>query len=108
MSNRNYFNRYTLFTSGTEHKIVPGIELPIKGSDKFHLFKKNKDRLDKLSQEYYGSPTFGWLIMVANPSCGLNEFEIQDNFFLRIPLPLTNSLQDYKKEVEDYKTYYGE
>lgn len=108
MSNRNYFNRYSLFTVDSQHKIVPGINVPIRGSDKFHLFKKNKDRLDKLSQEYYGSAVFGWLILAANPSSGLNEFEVQDNFFLRIPFPLTNALQDYKREVENYKLYYGE
>lgn len=105
---RNYFNRYSLFTTNGEHKIVPGIDLPIKPTDRFHQYKKNKDRLDKLSEEFYNSPTFGWLIMLANPECGLNEFEITDNYFLRIPFPLVTTLQDYKQEVENYKLYYGE
>lgn len=105
---RNNFNRYSLFISDGEHKIVPGITLPIKPTDKFHIYIKNKDRLDKLSEEFYGSPTFGWLIMVANPGCGLNEFEITDNYTLRIPFPLITTLQDYKQEVENYKLYYGE
>jgi len=87
---------------------VPGIELQIKGSDKYHQYKNGKDRLDKLSQEFYGTPIFGWLIMTANTLAGTNEFEIPDNFILRIPFPLVPSLQDYKRGVELYNLYYGE
>jgi hypothetical protein len=105
---RNYFDRYQYFIENGEHKIVPGLEIPIKSTDRYHQYKKNKDRLDKISQEFYGSPTFGWLIMSANPSAGLNEFEINDNFILRIPFPLVSSLQDYKRAVELYNLYYGQ
>jgi hypothetical protein len=105
---RQYYNRYQLFDNGGEHKIVPGVTLPIKSSDSYFIFKKNKDRLDKLSQEYYGSPLYGWLILLANPNAGSIEFEIPDNFVLRIPFPLINSLQDYKRAVEIYNLYYGE
>jgi hypothetical protein len=46
--------------------------------------------------------------MMANPTGGLNEFDIPDNFFLRVPYPLISSLQDYKRGVELYNLYYGE
>jgi hypothetical protein len=105
---RNYFDRYEFFIDDGKFRIVPGIELPIKGTDKYHQYGRTKDRLDKLSQEFYNTPTFGWLIMMANPGAGTNEFEIPDNFILRIPFPLTSSLQDYKKGVELYNLYYGE
>jgi hypothetical protein len=105
---RNYFNRYEFFEVDGTFKIVPGIELPIKGTDKYHQYKLGKDRLDKLSQEFYGTPTFGWLIMLSNPLAGTNEFEIPDNFIMRIPSPLISSLQDYKRGVELYNLYYGE
>lgn len=105
---RNYFDRYQFFIDDSNFRIVPGIELPIKGTDKFHQYKKTKDRLDKLSQEFYGSPTFGWVIMLANPAASTNEFEIPDNYILRIPYPLNNTLQDYKRGVELYNLYYGE
>lgn len=105
---RNYFDRYQFFIDDGKFRIVPGIEIPVKGTDKFHNYKQGKDRLDKLSQEFYGSPTFGWLIMLANPSSALNEFEIPDNSILRIPFPLTSTLQDYKRGVELYNLYYGE
>jgi hypothetical protein len=104
---RNYLNRYDYFSVDGDFRIVPGIELPIKSSDKYMLYKKNKDRLDKLSDAYYGSPLFGWLIMVANPLAGNTEFDVPDNFYLRIPFPLISSLQDYKSAVDLYYLYYG-
>lgn len=103
-----YFNRYEYFSENGEHKIVPGIEIPIRSTDKFTKYKKGKDRLDKMSQEYYSTPLFGWLIMLANPTLGSLEFEIPDNSIIRVPFPLINTLQDYKKNVELYKLYYGE
>jgi hypothetical protein len=71
-------------------------------------YKRGKDRLDKISQEYYNSPLFGWIILQANPLLGSVEFEIPDNSFIRIPFPLISTLQDYKSAVELYKLYYGE
>lgn len=105
---RNYFNRYEFFETDGTFRMVPGIEIPIKGTDKYHVYKHGRDRLDKLSQEFYGTPIFGWLLMTANPLAGTNEFEIPDNFILRIPFPLISTLQDYKRGVELYNLYYGE
>jgi hypothetical protein len=105
---RQYYDRYQLFLKDGEFRIVPGIELPIKGTDKYIQYKKGKDRLDKISQEYYGTPLFGWLILQANPLYGSLEFTIPDNSYLRIPFPLITSLQDYKSGVELYNLYYGE
>ncbi len=107
MSNQ-YFDRYQYFLEDGSFKIVPGIEIPIKGSDKYFQYKKGKNRLDKVSQEYYGTPYFGWLIMLANPLAGSVEFEIPDNFLIRVPFPLVSTLQDYKRAIELYKLYYGE
>jgi hypothetical protein len=105
---REYFDRYQFFINDGNFRIVPGIDIPIKGTDKYIQFKRGKDRLDKMSQEYYGTPTFGWLILTANPTIGNVEFEIPDNSFIRIPYPLISSLQDYKRSVELYNLYYGE
>ena len=104
-----YFDRYQYFTNDDgSFLIVPGIEIPIKSTDKYIQFRRNKDRLDALSQEYYDTPLFGWLILMANPLCGGIEFMIPDNYLLRIPFPLIQSLQDYKSNVDLYKLYYGE
>jgi len=105
--NRQYFNRYEEFLEDGNFTIIPNIEIPIKTTDKYIHFKRNKDRLDKLSQEYYSSPLFGWLIMLANPTAGSVEFDIPNNYILRIPYPLVVSLQDYRKNIELYNTYYG-
>ena len=50
---RDYFDRYQYFLADGKFRIVPGIEIPIKGSDKYMQYKRGKDRLDKISQEYY-------------------------------------------------------
>lgn len=105
---RKYYNRYEEFEIDGDFKIVPGIEIPIKSTDRYITYKKTKTRLDKLSNEYYNTPVFGWLIMLANPLAGNNEFEIPDNFTLRIPSPLISTLQDYQRAIELYKLYYGE
>jgi hypothetical protein len=105
---RNYFDRYQFFIEDGNFRIVPGIEIPPKGTDKVLQYKKGKTRLDKISQDFYGTPVFGWLILLANPSAGSIEFEIPDNYVLRIPFPLISSLQDYKRGVELYSLYYGE
>jgi hypothetical protein len=105
---REYFNRYQFFVEDSEFKIVPGIEIPIKTTDKYFLYKKGKDRLDKISQEYYNTPTFGWLILLSNPFVGSIEFMIPNNSLLRIPFPLITTLQDYNRNIELYNLYYGE
>ncbi len=105
---REYFDRYQFFEQDGNFRIVPGIEIPIKATDKYLFYKRGKTRLDKVSQDYYNSPTFGWLILLANPSVGGLEFEIPDNFLLRIPFPLITTLQDYKRGVDLYNLYYGE
>jgi hypothetical protein len=105
---RQYLDRYQYFENEGSFRIVPGIELPIKGTDRYFQFKKGKDRLDKISQEYYGTPLFGWLILQANSQFGGVEFLIPNNVYLRIPFPLITSLQDYKGAVDTYNLYYGE
>jgi hypothetical protein len=103
-----YYDRYEEFVKDGSFRIVPGLELPIKSTDKYLQYKKGKHRLDVLSQEYYGTPLFSWLILQANPLLGSIEFEIPDNSYLRIPFPLLTSLQDYKNGVDLYSKYYGE
>jgi len=103
-----YLDRYQYFEDEGTFKIVPGVKMPIKSTDKYIQYRRNRDRLDKFSQEYYDTPLFGWLIMQANPLAGSIEFLIPDNYMIRVPFPLIASLQDYKKAVDLYKLYYGE
>jgi hypothetical protein len=102
-----YFNRYQYFLVNGEQTVVPYVTLPAKTTDKRTVYRTGKSRLDKLSQDFYGSPYFGWLIMVANPEFGTEEWDIPDGSLVVIPFPLISSLQDYKAAVNNHFLYYG-
>jgi hypothetical protein len=101
------FNRYSEFLIEGQQTIVPYITLPQKTTDKKYIYKVDMSRMDKISQQYYGSPVFGWLIMLANPQYSGGEWNIPDGAILTIPYPLISSLQDYKTELNNYFFYYG-
>jgi hypothetical protein len=87
--------------------VVPYINLPSKSSDKVYIYKVGSSRLDKISQQFYGTPFFGWLILLSNPKYTGFEFNIPDSAILTIPYPLLSSLQDYKNTLENHFFYYG-
>jgi hypothetical protein len=102
-----FYNRYNEFLINGQQTVVPYIDLPSKTTDKRYIYKVGMSRLDKISQQYYGSPTFGWLIMLANPLYGNEEWNIPDGSILTIPYPLISSLQDYKTSLNNHFFYYG-
>lgn len=107
MSNLQYYNRYSDFLINGQQTVVPYITLPSKSTDKNYIFKVGQSRLDKISQQYYGTPFFGWLIMQANPRYTGFEPNIPDGTILTIPFPLLTSLQDYKNQLDNHFFYYG-
>ena len=107
MANKHFYNRYNNFLINGNQTVVPYITLPSKTTDKRFIYKVNQTRLDKISQQYYNSPFFGWLIMVANPVYGGQEWNIPDGSILTIPYPLVTSLQDYKTALDNHFFYYG-
>ena len=104
---RQTYKRYSDFLINGEQTIVPYINLPSKTTDKKYIYKVGQSRLDKVSQQYYDSPTFGWLILLANPIYSGSEWNIPDGSILTIPFPLVASLQDYKNELDNHFLYYG-
>ena len=80
-----------LFLINGKQTVVPFVKIPAKATDKKYFYRQGISRLDKISQEYYGSPLFGWLIMAANPRYGGLEWDITDNALLTIPFPLVAS-----------------
>lgn len=102
-----YYNRYNNFVLNGQPIVVPYVQLPMKSSDKRYIYRTGLSRLDKISQQYYNSPYFGWLIMIANPEMGGLEFNIPDGSVLNVPFPLISSLQDYKTALNNYFFYYG-
>lgn len=104
---RQSYNRYQDFVINGQQTVVPYISLQSKSTDKRYIYKIGMSRLDKVSQQYYGTPLFGWLILQANPQFTGNEWNIPDSAILTIPYPLVASLQDYKNQLDDYLFYYG-
>jgi len=107
MASRQIYNRYNTFLVNGSQTVVPYIELPSKSTDKRYIFKVDQSRLDRVSQQFYGSPTFGWLILLANPIYGGSEWNIPDGAVLTIPYPLVASLQDYNNQLNLHFYYYG-
>ena len=102
-----YFNRYQNFLINGQQTVVPYVKVPIKTTDKKFVYKLGMSRLDKVSQQFYDSPFFGWLILASNPEFGGNEFSIPDGSILTIPFPLLASLQDYNNALQKQFYYYG-
>lgn len=102
-----YYNRYSDFLINGEQTVVPFVKIAPKTTDKTYIYKVGRSRLDVVSQEFYNSPFFGWLILQANPQYGGLENYIPDGAILIIPYPLLPSLQDYKGALENYFYYYG-
>ena len=104
---RQYYNRYNNFIINGQQTVVPYVNMPSKSTDKRYIYKVGQSRLDKISQQYYNSPFFGWLILQANPEFTGFEFNIPDGSVLTIPYPLVTSLQEYKSTLDNYRFYYG-
>ena len=102
-----YYNRYNNFVLNGQQTVVPYVTLPTKAGDKRYIYKVAQSRLDKISQQYYGTPYFGWLILAGNPKFGGQEWNIPDSSILTIPFPLVASLQDYKAQLNNHFFYYG-
>ena len=81
--------------------------VPRKATDIKYPFRAGQSRLDKISQQYYNTPYFGWLIMMANPEYGGLEWNIPDNAIIVIPYPLNASIQDYNNAIKTRFYYYG-
>jgi hypothetical protein len=102
-----YWNRYSNFLINGEQTVVPFVRIAPKTTDKTYIYKVGRSRLDVVSQEFYNSPFFGWLILQANPEFGGLENNIYDGAVLIVPFPLLPSLQDYKGAIDEYFYYYG-
>ena len=100
------FDRYATLRNDNSVDMVPFVEIPKLDTDYFVEYRRGKNRLDVISNDYYGSPNYGWMILQANPEVGSMEFEIKDKTILRIPFPLENALTAYKKGIEKYKELY--
>jgi len=53
------------------------------------------DRLDLLALQYYGDPSFWWIISVANESLSQNSLYIPVGSQIRIPINVSNIITTY-------------
>jgi hypothetical protein len=103
----NYYDRYSSYRYNGSMKPVPGIYITPSTTDKTILYKLGETRLDKLSNLYYNSPYFGWLIMSANPQFGGLEFNITDQSIITVPFPFESAIDRYITLVNRHKSLYG-
>ena len=101
------YNRYKKLMSEGQMKLMPFAEIPLSGSDRYIRYRRGYTRLDIVSNEHYGNPNYGWLILQANPEVGGLEFSIPDGTLLRIPYPLETSISNYENSLKLYDTLYG-
>lgn len=99
------YDRYKTFRINGDTKFPPFIPIKVKPTDYYEVYEKGKSRLDLISQNYYDSPDFAWLIMQANPQYSTLEFLIPDKAELRIPFPLNETLTEYERDINVYLTY---
>jgi len=71
-------------------------EIPYLESD-IYVYTTVGDRLDKLSQQYYGTSEYYWVIASANPDVGLNSLYIPEGTQIRIPTNLNNIILSFKQ-----------
>jgi hypothetical protein len=102
-----YYDRYEKFKVNNEIKPLPFIKIPVSSNDISAEYTTNS-RLDILSQQYYGVPYYGWLIMLANPQYGGLEFLIPDQSIIRIPFPFESAIDRYIQTINRYNTLYGQ
>jgi hypothetical protein len=97
------YNRYNILKNddGTIDT-MPFVNIPINSSDKYEYWQEGISRLDRLSNKYYGNPTFDWIILLANNQY-VSEYDIKDGDLIRIAFPLNKAKADYDAALLQYK-----
>lgn len=101
-----YYDFYTPFKENEIITQVPFIQLRVKNSDKTYVWNKETDKMDVISQKFYGHPYGGKLILMINTTFGGSEDDIPDGATILIPFPYKDSLQEYINGVNRYKNLY--
>lgn len=89
------YNSVFNVTSATS-TIPPIGVIPDRSSD-IYITYTSADRLDLLSYRIYGDPQYWWVILAANDY--QLEFDIEDGEILRIPTPLSEVLDEIRKNI---------
>ena len=100
------FDRYSKVRRNGQIGIVPHVNIPKSSSDYYEMYERGTSRLDNISYKYYQDSNYDWLIMLANPEYGSLEYNIPDRAQLRIPFPLSNTIQYYNTAIDNYNRLY--
>lgn len=101
------YDRYNKFRINGKVSIPPTVSLPVKSTDFYEVYRVGSTRLDNISYDYYGDPSYDWLILMANPLLGDLEYNIPDGTLIRVPYPLDITLDTYNRQLNKYETLYG-
>lgn len=101
------YDRYKRFRVNGQVSVPCGVKIAPKSTDMFETYQRGSSRLDLISYDYYGDPSYGWLILMANPELPSMEFEIPNGTILRIPYPLDITLENFNRQIDRQETLYG-
>lgn len=101
MAKKRYYDRYKFYRDNGSVRTTYGLKIKKRATDVSYIYRTGIDRLDKLSQDYYGTPFYNWLILQANPQHGATEFDIPDDTVIRIPYPLEEVLDEIEEKVQN-------
>lgn len=94
-----YYNFFEILHKNNINYIPP-IKMKSSDFDNNVFWKKGISRLDKISQDYYGHPYGGILILIMNGKS--SELEFKDNEKVIIPLPYKSRIEEYIQKVNQY------
>ena len=76
------------------------IYLPVKypslvpSNNDYYIIAREEDRFDLIASDFYGQPTYWWIIVMANDLPG-DSMYAPPGFQLRIPGNLNNALSEF-------------
>jgi phage tail protein X len=70
-------------------------DVPLSENDVF-ISTIRGDRLDNLAYQFYGDPTYWWIIQIANPDLPNDSLYPSLGFQLRIPSDVVQILTDFE------------
>lgn len=90
------FTQYLRSLDG--YKNMPHIKISKRNTDRFVVYNKSKNRLDRFAGDFYQEEEYWKVIMWANPDF-YYEFDIPDNTVIRIPLPKNEVINEITKQI---------
>lgn len=95
------FDRYYYAKINGTMEQLPFVVLEEHPDDKFIKFIEGsyKTRFDILAQKYYGNPTLGFFILIANPEY-MSEHDIPDDTIIRVPFPKDRIISIYNETLK--------